>query len=91
MYIHLYIYYPRELRVGLGEGPVHFADAVAVFEGENALTMPDEDSEAEKRFVTLGRDGLDRVLVVVYTWRGENIRVVSARRATKRERATYEG
>jgi uncharacterized DUF497 family protein len=80
----------EKARTNARKHDVHFADAVAVFEDENALTLPDEESEAEERFVTLGRDGFGRVLVVVYTWRAENIRVVSARRATKRERATYE-
>jgi hypothetical protein len=41
----------------------------------------------------LGNDGLDalgRVLVVIYTWRGESVRLVSARKAMPRERRRYE-
>ena len=45
-----------------------------------------KDRVDEARFVTLGRDALGRILVVVYTWRGDNVRVISARRATRRER-----
>jgi uncharacterized protein len=38
----------------------------------------------------MGVDGEGRVLVVVYTWRGENLRLISARNATRRERRVYE-
>jgi uncharacterized protein len=68
---------------------VEFADAVTALEDENALTMPDDDERDEDRFVTLGTDLFGRVLVVVYTWRGDLIRMISARKATRRERARY--
>ncbi|MDQ6800057.1 MAG: BrnT family toxin [Acidobacteriota bacterium] len=70
---------------------VEFADAVSAFEDDNAITLRDEDSEGEERFVTLARDAFGRVLVVVYTWREEKIRLISARKATRRERKQYEG
>jgi len=54
-----------------------------------ALTIPDERFD-EERFVTIGLDGFDRVLVVVYTLRGEAIRIISARKASRRERQQYE-
>ncbi|HLN59358.1 MAG TPA: BrnT family toxin [Thermoanaerobaculia bacterium] len=54
-----------------------------------ALTIPD-DFSGEGRFVTIGTDLLGRNLVVVYAWRGERVRIVSARSATRRERKTYE-
>ena len=54
-----------------------------------AVTIPD-DSPDERRFVTVGMDALDRVLVVVYAWRGDRMRLISARRATPRERRVYE-
>ena len=44
----------------------------------------------EERWITLGKDAFDRLLIVVYTWRGERIRLISARRATARERQQYE-
>jgi len=68
---------------------VHFADAVGVFEDERALTEPDATT-SEERFRTLGFDFLGRLLVVVYTYRGENIRMIHARKATARHRAIYE-
>ena len=44
----------------------------------------------EERFVTVGTDALGRVLTVVYTWREERARLISARRATRREQREYE-
>lgn len=69
---------------------VSFADAVAALEDEAALTVRDPFSEAEERWVTMGLDAVGRVLVVVYTWRGESLRLISARKATRRERREYE-
>ncbi|MBN2428200.1 MAG: BrnT family toxin [Deltaproteobacteria bacterium] len=69
---------------------IDFADAVIVFEDDMALTMEDPDAEGEPRFVTVGNDALGRVVTVVYTWREEDIRLISARTATKRERQAYE-
>ncbi len=70
---------------------VDFADAVTAFEDMMALTMPDRASEEEERFVTLGTDALERLLVIAYTWREDRIRLISARKATRRERRQYEG
>ena len=82
---------PQKARTNARKHGVEFADAVAALEDESAITLPDEEMAEEERFVTLGRDGFGRLLVVIYTWRGENIRLISARKATKRERETYEG
>ncbi len=69
---------------------VDFADATAVLEDERGVTIRDELSAVgEQRFVTLGRDSLGRVLVVAYTWRGSNVRLISARKATPVERRQY--
>jgi hypothetical protein len=69
---------------------VDFADAVGVFEDEWALTIKEESVEGEQRFATMGTDFLERVLVVVYTYRGGWIRLISARGATRQERRVYE-
>ncbi len=68
---------------------VDFADAATALEDEHALTVEDND-EDEQRFATLAQDALGRVLVVVYTWRGDEPRLISARRAGPRERRQYE-
>ena len=54
-------------------------------------TIPDPlHSEEEDRFVVLGQSGLQHTLVVVQNYRGEVIRIISARIATSRERRDYE-
>lgn len=69
---------------------IDFADAATVFSDDYALTIPDEEVEHEDRYVTIGMDALGRILVVVYTWRGESIRIISARKAERHERRQYE-
>ena len=68
---------------------VDFGDAATVLADDLALTRPD-DSPDEERFVTLGMDALGRVLVVAYTWRDDEVRLISARKATPSERRQYE-
>jgi uncharacterized DUF497 family protein len=80
---------PNKAKSNLKKHGVRFADAVSVFEDENAITIEDEH-ESENRFITIGRDILLRILVVVYTFRGHIIRLISARKATAREREMYE-
>jgi uncharacterized protein len=69
---------------------VFFSDSFAVFEDSNALTI-DQNIDGEERYVTVGMDGFGRILVVVYTWRDETIRIISARKATRSEVRQYEG
>ena len=69
---------PAKARENLRVHGVNFAVAAGVLEDENALTIEDIDAEGEQRFRILGMDGLGRLLVVVYTYRGENIRLISA-------------
>ena len=68
---------------------IDFADAVSIFDDLNAITIEDVYDE-EQRFISIGIDCFARILVVVYTWRGETIRIISARKATKREQKNYE-
>jgi uncharacterized DUF497 family protein len=81
---------PEKAASNLGKHGVDFADAVGVFEDEWALTIKEEYVGGEQRFATVGTDFLERVLVIVYTYRGEEIRLVSARLATRKERRAYE-
>lgn len=87
----LYEWDQAKNRANLAKHGVDFADAVAVFEDDLALTRPDLDSRGESRSVILGIDGFGRHLVVVFTERGTRIRIISARLATKQERKSYEG
>jgi uncharacterized DUF497 family protein len=68
---------------------IEFADAVAVFSDDLTITIPDNRFD-EDRFVAIGMDAFGRILVVVFTCRGEDIRLISARLAERRERKQYE-
>jgi hypothetical protein len=81
---------PAKARANFEKHGIHFADASATLEDDLALTIRDPFSEDEERFITLGKDAGGRLLVVVYTWRGENARLISERRATSREKSQYE-
>lgn len=54
------------------------------------ITLEDITAEGEHRFITVGSDMFGRVLTVVYTWRGDTIRLISARKATNKEKRHYE-
>ena len=79
----------RKARLNLREHGVDFADAVSVLEDPRAMTISDDREFGEERLVTIGLDLFGRLLVVAYTWRGERIRLISARKATHRERRAY--
>ena len=68
---------------------VSFADAEALFEDPLAVHATDPDAEGEERFVAMGLGGAGEGLVVAYLLRGTVIRLISARRATKREARAY--
>ena len=70
---------------------VDFDEAETVFDDLLSITIPDPDhSEDEERFVDIGESDSGRVLVVSYTERGRNIRLISARLASRAERRKYE-
>jgi uncharacterized protein len=70
---------------------VSFEEAVTVFEDVFALTVEDSaHSDAESRLVTMGISSVSRLLLVVNTERGDNIRIISARQPSPAERRFYE-
>ena len=69
---------------------IDFSDAATALADASALTTRDLFLVGEDRWVTTGLDATGRLLVVVYTWRGDEIRLISARRATPREWREYE-
>ena len=81
---------PQKAALNLKKHKIDFADAVSVLEDDCGLTIKEQFVEDEQRFATVGIDLFGRVLVVVYTHRGDNIRIISARKPTKTERKTYE-
>jgi uncharacterized DUF497 family protein len=85
------IWDPEKLKTNIEKHGVRFSDAVPVLEDPDAVTITDYESDpGEERFLMLGMDSLGRVLVVVYAWRGDDIRLISARVANARERKEYE-
>ena len=70
---------------------VRFSDAEIVLSDPNAPTTEDTGTEEEQRIVTVGTDSVGRILVVVYAYRGEDIRLISARPATREKKHYEEG
>ena len=80
---------PAKARSNRANHGVGFADAVGVFEAPRAVTIDDPHPD-EDQYVTIGVDFLGRILVVSWTWRDEEVRLISARRATRKECRDYE-
>jgi len=77
-------------RANIQKHGIDFRDAVYVFADHLALNIPDDYAEDEERWLLLGMNLKEQVLLVVHTFRGEDtIRIISARKATHREKATY--
>ena len=75
----------------LAKHGVSFEEASTVFGDLLSLTIPDPaHSQVEDRSIMLGQSHRRKLLVVVHTERGDNIRIISARRASRKERKTYE-
>jgi uncharacterized protein len=81
---------PKKAASNLRRHGVSFADAEGVFLDPLAMHQPDPDAEGEERFIAVGLGSAGNVLVVVFTLRGEEIRLISARRAARREVKDYE-
>jgi uncharacterized protein len=69
---------------------VTFEEAKEALYDPFALTHEDKGARGEQRFVTLGMGGKGRILVVVYTYREETIRLISAWKANGPQRRRYE-
>ncbi len=69
---------------------VSFADAEGVFFDPLGIHQEDPDAEGEQRFIAVGTGSAGQFLVVAYALRGNDIRLISARRATRREVKDYE-
>jgi uncharacterized protein len=81
----------KKARSNLTKHDVSFEEASTVFGDPLSLTIPDPaHSQSEDRFIMLGTSHTGKLLVVVHTERGDSIRIISARRASRRERKNYE-
>jgi len=82
---------PKKAAANLRKHEVSFEEAVTAFGDPLSLTVPDPDHSArEARFVLIGHSDTGRLLVVVHTERPDQIRLITARIATRHERQTYE-
>ncbi len=82
---------PEKAQANFAKHGVRFTESLPVFDDDLAVTLPDDESDpGERRFVSVGTGAKGRVLVVVYTWRRTNIRIISVRRAEAQERVEYE-
>jgi uncharacterized DUF497 family protein len=82
---------PDKAAANVKKHGVSFEEAASVFLDPSALTFWDPDHSAEEdREITIGRSAQQRILFVAHAARGDRIRIISARRATSRERRQYE-
>ncbi|HOY67671.1 MAG TPA: BrnT family toxin [Candidatus Ozemobacteraceae bacterium] len=82
---------PDKAKINLVKHGVTFHEASTAFGDPFSLTIPDPDHSAlEQRFLLLGRSADNRVLVIAFTDREPNTRIISARKATTREKRSYE-
>ena len=81
----------QKASANLKKHKVSFDEATTVFNDPFSITIPNPDHSAhEQRYIDIGSSDKGRILVVVYTQRGPNIRVISCRKATLTERRLYE-
>lgn len=88
-----FVWDPKKDRVNVKKHGISFSEAVTVFFDPLAKVSDDPDhSNDEDRFIIVGQSQERRTLVVVHVYRSEGnvIRIVSARKATKRERSEFE-
>ena len=82
---------PAKADSNVSKHGVSFDEAATAFGDPLSITIADPDHSAdEDRFVLMGESYAGRLVVVVHTERGERIRIISARLATRRERLSYE-
>ena len=81
----------NKARRNLAKHGISFEESSTVFGDPHSLTIPDPvHSKLEERFVTIGASHRGKLLVVVHTERGDNIRIISAGVTSRRERLSYE-
>ena len=89
----IFVWDENKSEINIRKDGVSFPEAQSVFDDYDALQIYDPDhSEEEDRFILLGMSSALRVLVVCHCFRenDEQIRIISARKATKNEKSTYD-
>jgi uncharacterized DUF497 family protein len=86
----IYEWDPRKAKENLRKHGVSFEEAATVFLDPLALTFFDPDHSEEDREITIGFSNVHRVVFVSHCQRGNRIRLISARKAARKERTQYE-
>jgi uncharacterized DUF497 family protein len=81
---------PNKAEINVKKHGIRFSDAEMVLYDSFAMTLEEQIVANEQRYVTIGTDAVARIIAVVYSYRSDTIRLISARKATRRERKQYE-
>jgi len=81
----------KKAKINLEKHGISFEEASTAFKDPLSLTIDDPfHSSDEERFILIGMSYNNKMLVIVHTETGDNIRIISARKAIKKERSYYE-
>ncbi len=81
----------KKAQINLKKHGVSFDEAATIFGDTMSITIDDPiHSTSEPRWITIGRSAQGKLLVVAHAERGDDIRLISARKATRKERHVYE-
>lgn len=81
---------PNKAEINFKKHGVRFSDAEMILYDSFAMTIEEQIVADELRYVTIGTDAVGQILAVVYSYRSDTIRLISARKATRKERTQYE-
>ena len=81
---------PNKAEINSKKHKIRFSDAEMVLYDPFAMTLEEHVVATDQRFVTIGYDAVGRIIAVVYSYRGDTIRLISARKATPKERKQHE-
>jgi uncharacterized DUF497 family protein len=81
---------PQKAEANFRKHRIRFSDAETVLFDPMTLTIENQSIDQERRFLSVGSDAVGRILVIVYAYHGDTIRLISARKATSKERKYYE-
>jgi uncharacterized DUF497 family protein len=81
---------PNKAEINFKKHGIRFSDAEMVLYDSFAMTLEEHIVANEQRYVTIGTDAVSLIIAVVYSYRSDTIRLISARKATPRERKQYE-
>ena len=84
------VFDPKKDAANLKKHGVSLSEGDGVLNDPLAITVEDESAEGEQRFVTIGMNVFGALMVVVHTPRGDEVRIISVRKADPKERRAYE-